>query len=424
MINYKDIREMALGDLMKFMKELDDGKYIQYDVPVLYDIKKLTEEFRETVISNQKEFGIFLSNLYCIYRKIEIKMQKHEHPDILPELESKEISFIKICSNLDKAKENYVSMQSNDCKVHSLLQIIFKPGSRYDFLKMYPVMKKLFTCYLNYIRYSIDNHNKIDEGDHIPRDTNEMTTWSQELNNWFPIEINKKWINCMGSLIVVPPGFEQVAETLRNTMRFNNSLVIDDDKEVEPYIAEEDNKKILFGMVNVEITEWTKLPGDLVLFEFGCPERCTPDLRRWICMKCGDFIRVSPMFEEQLLYCACGSQRYKNKLLSCHHPCHRQQESGKNQTKQDPFDFQLPDIKVMQNRMFNPRDLLPLICQKLLQSQIQTKGIMDERILIITDYLSNNRTEEEIKSSLRGLQGITLDKYTRYMIDLYLNKSS
>lgn len=253
-INYDEMREMTIEELIKFMKELEEGKHPQYDIPILFRIEKLNQEFRETVVSNKNNFSEFLSYLYCAYRKIEKKMSKNGYPDILPDPSSVEKSFVKICSNLDKAKQDYQLMNRN------------------DFLEIYPVVKKLFFCYIDYIRYSLDHVDEIDEGKYLPGTTDEMEVWLQTLNTWFPIEISKKWINCVDSLIAIPSSYKRVAEALHNTAKFSNTQVVNNDEIPEPYIAEENNKKILFGFVDMEKAKADKTFDNSTLLELECPE--------------------------------------------------------------------------------------------------------------------------------------------------------
>ena len=153
---------------MEFTKELDGKKYPQYDIPVYFLYQKLNRKIQCKIINNEKEFIKFLTYLYCVYRKIEIKMGEVGYLSILPDPDYNTNSFMKICINLDKAKEEYKSMRRN------------------DFLEMYPVLKKLFFSYMNYIRYSIEHMHNMDEGDHLPITTEEIKCWLQELNTWSP----------------------------------------------------------------------------------------------------------------------------------------------------------------------------------------------------------------------------------------------
>jgi len=172
LVNYNETREISLGEFIQFMDEVSKGKHSQYDIPIQFGYLQLTQETRKIIINSFWRFTRFLSYLYCTYRKIEMKMEEVGYPDVLPDLDSNEKSFMKICLNLDKAKEDYKSM------------------NRDDFLKMYPILKKFFFTYIDYIKYSIEHMNDIDEGDHILENIKEMKSFLEKLNKWSPIKVN------------------------------------------------------------------------------------------------------------------------------------------------------------------------------------------------------------------------------------------
>ena len=174
LVSYDETREIILAELVQFMNELREGQHSEYDIPVLFDYEKLNQKVRETVVNSKKEFAQFLSYLYCLYRKIEIKLEKLGYPNILPDLNTDEKSFMKICINLDKAKEEYKSM------------------SREDFLELYPVLKKLFFSYIDYIRYSVEHAHNIDDGDYLPETIEEIKPLLVKLNSWSPTKTDKK----------------------------------------------------------------------------------------------------------------------------------------------------------------------------------------------------------------------------------------
>jgi len=164
-INWDEVKEMTIGEFSKFMNELDEGEHTEYDTPVIFCYEKLPQEIRETVISNERNFCDFLSYLYSYYRKIEIKMEQAGCPDFLPDLDHEEKSFAKIVLNLEKMKEEYKLMKKD------------------DFSKMYPILKKLFFCYIDYIRYSVDHQIDMYEGDELPGIWKEIGPWLKSLNN-------------------------------------------------------------------------------------------------------------------------------------------------------------------------------------------------------------------------------------------------
>jgi len=174
LINYDEIREMTLGEFMDLMQEVDEGKHLQYDIPIEFECEELTEKISETVSSNQHFLGTCLSYLYCVYRKIEMKLESVEYPHILPDLDSKEKSFENILTNIDTVRSDYMSMDKD------------------DFLKMYPILKRLFFCYTTYIQYSINQGNDVNEGKYFPVTDSEMKSWLIKLNNWSPMGVREE----------------------------------------------------------------------------------------------------------------------------------------------------------------------------------------------------------------------------------------
>jgi len=294
LINYDEIREITLAELSQFINEIEEGKHSQYDIPFRFSYIELNHNIKKTVINNKYGFTEFLSYLYCFYRKIEIKLEKAGYLDILPELNSNEESFMKISINLDKAKEDYKSMNRN------------------SFLEMYPVVKKLFLSYVNYVKYSIEHMSSMDEGDHLPGTIEEIKPLLEKLNVWSPVKVENQWINYINS-IIIPPGYERVTQILRKTNKFKHFQIVIDDETQEPYIKDEYGKKTFFGVANMEGGIKEKTPHDAAVFVSQCPCECNNILRRWICIKCGEFI----LQKDDAVFCCCGSKRYK--LLLCHH---------------------------------------------------------------------------------------------------------
>ena len=174
MINYDEIREITIEELLEFMSEVREYKRIPHDISCWFENVPLDQESREIVIKNEDQFRYFLIYLYYVYRKIEMKMEEVGSFNIIIDLDSNEKSFIKVCMDLDKAKEEYKSMRKN------------------DFLEMYPVLKKLFFSYMDYIRYSIERMHSMDEGNYLPGAIEEIKHWLEELNTWSPIKVNNQ----------------------------------------------------------------------------------------------------------------------------------------------------------------------------------------------------------------------------------------
>jgi len=300
LVNFNETREMTLEELLEFMNELDRGKHSQYDVPVEFYSEKLPQEILDTVVSNKDNFIDFLTYLYSAYRKIEIKMQQNECPGIFANFDSEEKSLDQISSNLKKAKEEYKSMDKN------------------NFLKMYPILKKLFSCYTDYIRYSIHHMIDMHEGDQLPGTWEDIEPWLKKLNTWSPEKVNIEDINWIPSFIAMPPDYQQVLQTLRKTTKFTNYYVLTDNQGTEPFIRDEKDRKILFGFVDMKEAENNKMPYFTSKFEPKCPQACTQHTRKWICTNCGDYIYE----KNSTLYCSCGSKPYQDKLLTCSHIKH------------------------------------------------------------------------------------------------------
>lgn len=298
LVNLNEVKEMTLGELLIFMRELDKGKHSKYDVPFVFRYEELAQGIQEPVIDNEWKLCNFLSYIYCVYRKIEMKMKKAGYPGILPDMIYKKQPFDKIRANLDMAKEEYRSIDGN------------------NFLKMYPVLKKLFFCYMNYIKHSIDNKISMDEGNHLPGTVDATKSWLQRLNIWSPLRFKKAWINCMGSFIVIPCGDCRVIEILSETPKFRNLQIFIDNKTKEPYIKE-NSGKVSFGFINMKGAQKIDILTDFIILESRCPKKCTKHSRKWICTKCGEAVKVKSHATKDFLSCSCGSKRYEDKLFIC-----------------------------------------------------------------------------------------------------------
>ena len=402
LINYKEIKEITLEEFIHFMKEIEEDKQCQHDIPVRFYYKKWTQKIRKTVISNGSELVNFITNLYFLYRKIETKMEKIEYPNILPDLDSKEIFLYNICAHLDTAKEEYRLVR------------------KYDILKIYPILKKLFFCYIDYLKFSITHLIHMNEGDHLPGTVREIKSLLQNLDTWVPAMVKGKWINCTGSYIAIPPGFNKVIEALHNTTKLSYFPIVNDREAVEPYIVEEKNK-ILFGFINMTRTEQSPVTNNLNSFESECLEGCTKELRKWICTICGEFIKTQlNSAGQQFLFCSCGSQRYREKLLICHHPSHRSQELSEIQDKDGKSNLPLPDMERSHDQTLNPENPLSEIYQQLKKVQIKDKDDTDAKILNAIIHIAGNSNEEAIKNALKKLEHTNVDGDTQHLINSYL----
>ena len=309
LINYDEVREMTLGELMEFMEELEEGTRFQCDIPIEFECEELADKIPPTVNTNQQSLGIFLSYLYCVYRKIEMKMQTAGYPDVIPDSNSKKKSLNYILANIDTARDNYIHMDKN------------------DFLATYPVLKKLFFCYTDYVRYSVDHGIDVNEGKYFPGSVDEMKAWLVKLNTWHPTKVKAKQLTSTNSIIETPDGFDSVIEALQKTTKFGKCTVIKNTTAAEPCIVDENNERILFGFINMKRAERADVPQDSIVFESECPDGCTKDVRKWICSKCGDFVRIKiNSTGKPFLFCSCGSEKYREKLFICHHPSHRIQK--------------------------------------------------------------------------------------------------
>src|SRR5690606_13054413 len=148
--------------------------------------------------------------------------------------------------------------------------------------------KNLFFCYTNYIRYSVNQKDSMNEGNDRPGTNEQIQVWLKKLNKWFPVQINGNWTSCDGSFIGTPQGFYQVIEALHKTTKFKNYQVTDDNTATEPYIGEEKGK-ILFGLVDMEGAQKEEIPDNSNVFEKECPEECNKEMRKWICKICGEY---------------------------------------------------------------------------------------------------------------------------------------
>ena len=161
---------MTLNKVIEFITEVDTGIHDNYSVPIRFDYQRLDHETRKAVVNKENEFGLFLTYLYCVYQRIEMKLKEANYLNILLNNVSKEQSSVKMCALLNKAKEEYRSMD------------------RSNFLKMYPVLKTLFIHYSSYIEYLIKQTDDIDDGENLPGTVDELCFWLEILGNWLPSE--------------------------------------------------------------------------------------------------------------------------------------------------------------------------------------------------------------------------------------------
>ena len=407
MINYDEIKENTLAGILDFMKDINEGEYYKYDTPISFTYIGLNQESQQTVINNESEFAKFLSYLHRVYRKIEMKMENAGYPSIIPDSDSRETSFMKLCVNLDKAKEDYKLMNRN------------------GFLEMYPVLKNLFLCYNDYIAYSIAHLASIDEGKYLSGTINELRSWLEQLNTWFPAKVNGEWINSNISFIAIPSGFSRVVRKLFKIEKFKNFPIFEDNEISEPYFKEENSKNILFGFVNMEGARADRNADNSNILELECPKECTMNIRRWICMKCGDYVtNKQNNIGQQFLFCSCGSTRYNDELLICYHPSHQLQNINRKQHEDKIVHPPVPDIKESQTEVINSNSNLPLILRQLEKIQLINEDDTHPKIFNALFHLLKNDDEKKIRNALKKLKDIILDEDTDHLIDCYLKDTN
>lgn len=404
LINFDETKEMTLEEVINSLRALDEGEFSEHYIPVSFHVEQLTPEFREVVISKEDEFSKFFTYLYYVYRKIELRMERTAYPNILPDLDSQEKPFIRVCIDLGKAKEDYKLMDRN------------------DFLEVYPIVKRLFFCYVDYIRYLVNNASDVDEGNHLPGNIDEMKPWLWKLNTWLPKIINGEWRNCMDSSIVIPAGYEQVAETLHRTSKYNTCEVINDNGTDEPYIRNENDEHISFGFVDMEGVEQGPIAEVRIMFESDCPEQCNPHLKRWICTTCGEFIKIKPGFANQLLFCTCGLKRYEHNILICHHKSHQVQNVNIELNEEEEFHPPVPYSKQVYSDIFSSDELLSSIYHRFQEIQMNRREVNNPKLFVAIIELLSSKTEEEIKDTLRKLRDVALDRDTQQLIHQYLHE--
>ena len=199
--------------------------------------------------------------------------------------------------------------------------------------------------------------------------------------------------------------------------------MINDDEVVEPYIGEENNKKTLFGFVDMEGAGASEDSSSPILLKLQCPNECTQDLRIWICTKCGDYIRtVVNVIGWQLLICNCGLKRYKESLFICNHSYHPLESEAQLQTNsstQNP----IPHTEVRHYENLSNDNIISLIYQKLRKIKEEKGTDAGPKLLIaLADLPISGNNKEGIRNILRPLQSEqTIDTDTQHLIDLYMN---
>src|SRR5690606_4826067 len=99
LINYNEIKEFTLQEFMDFMEDFDQN-HPHSNIPIRFYCKKLPLKVVDTVIIEESRFKSFLTYLYCVYRKIEMKIEQVGDSNILPDIPSEESSPTKVLSNL------------------------------------------------------------------------------------------------------------------------------------------------------------------------------------------------------------------------------------------------------------------------------------------------------------------------------------
>ena len=272
LINSHETKEMNLGELLQYTKALKKGDLLLSSIPISCHFSN-HDSFLLPHFKKQPEFWLFLWHLYYVFRKMEIKLEKFGRSDLIYTIRSRDDV------HLDTVKIAYKSMD------------------RSDFLKMYPVMKQLFYSYMDYIQYMLNEEDEIIEAKYIPGSIDELKMWYQKLNEIFIISCR---------------GYGHVMEKLLRTEKFQSWNVIESKISTQPFVDLR-NEKVLFGFVNMDAAEPMRIPSDAPLLFKKCSTGCTNEPRKWLCMKCGDFVLI----KDWILYCSCGGKRYKDNSLIC-----------------------------------------------------------------------------------------------------------
>ena len=267
---------MNLEELMQYTEEIKSETRFLPEIPLWFFTKKLENPFyRQITVNNSANFEEFLTFLYYVFRKIELKLEKR-HPDLIYTLRSK-----RNLPTLEEAKENFKSVEKS------------------DFIRMYPVMKQLFYCYTQYIKTSLETNTDITEGNNLPCTVDELKYWLRKLN-----------VNSISTC----SGYGRVIQKLNKTKKFKEWDTMIDNAITQPCINI-GNETVCFGFANMERADRNAIPEDALPLVKRCAKNCTEDFRRWICKTCGDFVLI----KDWVLYCSCGSKEYKDKLLVCAH---------------------------------------------------------------------------------------------------------
>ena len=258
-------------------------------------------------------------------------MQKIEYPLISLNFNFQKTSLESIYAYLYAAKEEYIL--TNGC----------------NFVQVYLILKDMFCYYVYYIDFSIKHANDIDEGNNLPGSIDRMKLWLKKINTCLPINLNRQLTDFMGPFIGLPDGFDQVTQTFHKISKFNSYRIIKYNEVNEPYVRKENSSSILFGFVNMEGARTGQNPDGSTQLKLECPRKCTVNLKRWICTKCGNFVSNKDM----TLFCSCGSKRYKEELLICHHPSHRLQEFIKKQNSNKDVNHIVRNRRETHQQVFN-----------------------------------------------------------------------
>src|SRR5690606_36539717 len=124
------------------------------------------------------------------------------------------------------------------------------------------------------------------------------------------------------------------------------------------------------------------------ILELECPEECITDFRRWICRKCGEYVKIKLNSDGwQVLFCPCGSKRYKDKLLTCYHPSHQSQEPSRIQEISHP---PVPSANETQTPTVKSDNLLSSILQQLQKIEIRDGEATDPKIFTTIISIQSN----------------------------------
>ena len=357
-----------------------ESSYPEY--PIIANIEKIENDVpkvQKMEIKNEFVFQQFLTYLYSVYRKIEIKLENAGYK--VPESKVKRNSFVKTCLNLQYAKEKF--------------ELIKKDLA--DFEKVYSTLKNLYYSYLSYLYCCIETNSDIEEGDYLPIEVDELKSLLRNLDSWMPEPRIK-------DILSFPPGFQYVLQKLKSTKRFKNVAYFLDHEISEPILISESGEKTFFGFLDMSDGDVVEEVKNTVPLFVECPEQCSKVERKWICTCCGNFVSIK-FAGKLILFCPCGSKDYNESLFICYHPSH-------------VLNSESPEFIYSEKE--NALDIIRTQLEKCIKREKQS---VNERVLLALETMKREIytvDNEDIKDTLRQLQSIPLDGDTVSLINEYL----